>query len=110
MFCPKCRAEYRPGFSECSDCRVPLVSELKPEPETEYIHFERILATNNPGEIALIKSLLEEEKIIYLINGENAPFGMIGVGPLTLMVEKEQADFVRKLMLEAGFSPRDREG
>ena len=108
MFCPQCRSEYRPGFSQCSDCNVSLVSVLPPEPEPEYIHFEKILATNNPGEIALIKSLLEEEKIIYLINGENAPFGMIGVDPLTLMVEKEQADFVRELLREAGFSLRER--
>jgi len=28
MFCPLCRAEFRPGFTECSDCHVPLVSTL----------------------------------------------------------------------------------
>ena len=28
MFCPQCRAEYRPGFSRCSDCDVDLVEEL----------------------------------------------------------------------------------
>lgn len=28
MFCPKCRAEYRPGFSRCSDCDLNLVEEL----------------------------------------------------------------------------------
>ena len=27
MFCPRCRAEYRPGFSRCSDCDVDLVQE-----------------------------------------------------------------------------------
>ena len=25
MFCPQCKAEYRPGFSRCSDCEVDLV-------------------------------------------------------------------------------------
>jgi hypothetical protein len=30
MFCPLCRMEYRPGFTVCSDCKVPLVSELPP--------------------------------------------------------------------------------
>ena len=24
MWCPSCGAEYRPGFTECSDCYVPL--------------------------------------------------------------------------------------
>jgi hypothetical protein len=28
MFCPECRAEYRPGFKRCSDCEVDLVAEL----------------------------------------------------------------------------------
>jgi len=28
MFCPKCKAEYRPGFTRCADCDVELVWEL----------------------------------------------------------------------------------
>jgi hypothetical protein len=28
MFCPVCHAEYRPGFTRCSDCQVDLVREL----------------------------------------------------------------------------------
>ena len=28
MFCPACKAEYRLGFTECSDCGVPLVENL----------------------------------------------------------------------------------
>jgi hypothetical protein len=28
MFCPECRAEYRPGFTRCPDCDVDLVHEL----------------------------------------------------------------------------------
>src|SRR5690349_12755190 len=31
MFCPKCRAEYRTGFTRCSDCKVALVDHLAPE-------------------------------------------------------------------------------
>jgi len=26
MFCSLCKAEYRQGFTHCSDCRVPLVA------------------------------------------------------------------------------------
>ena len=32
MFCPRCRAEYRPGFHRCSDCDVELVDELPEDP------------------------------------------------------------------------------
>jgi len=28
MFCPECKAEYRQGFTRCSDCDVDLVQEL----------------------------------------------------------------------------------
>jgi len=31
-FCPVCRFEYRPGFTECGDCGVALVDELPPDP------------------------------------------------------------------------------
>ena len=31
MFCPECKAEYRPGFTFCSDCQTNLVETL-PEP------------------------------------------------------------------------------
>jgi len=29
MFCPDCEAEYRPGFTRCSDCDVALVERLE---------------------------------------------------------------------------------
>jgi len=28
MFCPQCKAEYRAGFTQCSDCAVELVGQL----------------------------------------------------------------------------------
>jgi hypothetical protein len=28
MYCPQCKAEYRPGFTRCADCDVDLVYEL----------------------------------------------------------------------------------
>ncbi len=33
MFCPQCKAEYRPGFTHCTDCDVDLVDTLLQEPE-----------------------------------------------------------------------------
>jgi hypothetical protein len=37
MICPECKAEYRPGFTRCSDCDVELVYELARDaaPEVE---------------------------------------------------------------------------
>jgi len=31
MFCPKCKVEYRSGFTRCSDCEVDLVDVLPEE-------------------------------------------------------------------------------
>lgn len=31
MYCPECKAEYRPGFTTCSDCQVALVISLPVE-------------------------------------------------------------------------------
>jgi len=34
MFCPRCKAEYRRGFTRCNECDVPLVFRL-PVPQQE---------------------------------------------------------------------------
>jgi hypothetical protein len=39
MYCPQCRAEYRDGFTECSDCRVALIDAAPAEPD--WIHTVR---------------------------------------------------------------------
>jgi hypothetical protein len=38
MYCPSCRTEYRPGFTVCADCNVPLVPELPDEDSPEAIN------------------------------------------------------------------------
>jgi hypothetical protein len=35
MVCPNCHAEYRPGFTTCSDCHIPLVDPAPPPAEAE---------------------------------------------------------------------------
>jgi hypothetical protein len=35
MYCPKCRTEYRPGFTRCSDCHADLVHDLPAEKQEE---------------------------------------------------------------------------
>lgn len=34
-WCPKCKAEYREGFTECAACHVALVAELAEVPEQQ---------------------------------------------------------------------------
>jgi hypothetical protein len=68
MFCPVCKSEYRPGFTECSDCGVPLVETLDetsaatdnaPEPKTAVLLWS---GTSVEAEGAINRAL-EEAKI-----------------------------------------------
>lgn len=104
MFCPKCKTEYREGFSVCADCKVDLVRELPPEPKPEYIEFEEIMVTYNPADVALIKSILDAEDITYYFHGENFMHVQQLVEPARLMVDKQQAGTVRELLKDLNLS------
>ena len=111
MFCPKCRAEYREGFTECSDCKVPLVSELplEPEPEEEEIvELVTVLATGSPAIIVMAKCLLDDAKIRYFAKGEGLQewfvLGRVGtgfnpiIGPVQIQVLKDDEEVARKVL------------
>ena len=104
MFCPICRSEYREGFWVCSDCGVELVQELPPEPEVEYIDYDEVLSTFNPGDIALIKSVLDGEGIIYFFQGEHFTYVRPLALPARLMVKKDQVEQVRELLKDLKLS------
>ena len=83
MFCPKCRTEYRKGFTSCADCEIPLVYELSPElsppPAPEYVDFVNLYSPQNEIELSIIKSILDSENISYFVGNDN--FGSLEVGP-----------------------------
>ena len=94
MFCPECRAEYREGFTECSDCGIPLVRELPPEPKREYVEFVTVLS-GNPAVIAMAKSILESAEIQYLTQNEGVPYPSL---PGEIQVAKYDEQEARKLL------------
>jgi len=101
VFCPKCKAEYREGFTECYDCQVPLVPELPPEQEREYIDFETVFATGNQAIIAVAKSILDYAGIQYLVLGEGlrVVYGINpAVWPYEIRVVKDDVEEARKLL------------
>jgi hypothetical protein len=74
MFCPQCKAEYRPGFTRCADCDVPLVDELPaealvaPEPaaapgDPEEDPFCSFWSGDDPRIHAELCELLDKERI-----------------------------------------------
>jgi len=118
MFCPKCRAEYTEGVAECADCNIPLVTELPPEPEPEQMDFEEVLATFNPADIAIIRSLLDGEEVLYFFHGEHFSRWRPLVEPARLMVAKGQVQKAKEILKDldltymgiSAFMPPRKEG
>ncbi len=103
MYCPKCRAEFREGISKCSDCGVPLVDTLPPkgpEPVPEYVDFEEVTTSYDPGDIALIKTILDENDIPFFVQDENFGSTVGGSLPARILVAKDCAGLARDLLAD----------
>jgi uncharacterized membrane protein YvbJ len=101
MFCPKCGKEYEEDIYICSECGVSLVPELLSDPTNESLEsakFEEILFTPNAGEMAVIKSLLDNEDIVYFFRGEFFNSVHPLVQPARLMVSTDQAEEVKEIL------------
>jgi hypothetical protein len=98
MFCPKCRAEYREGFTVCADCEIDLVDVLPEVEKPEFIDFKEVLTTYNPRDVAFIKSLLESEGIQYFFKGENFMYVRPLADPVRLMIRADQVEEAVELL------------
>jgi hypothetical protein len=106
MFCPKCRAEYEEGFTSCNDCHTPLVPELEPVPDDRpgFTEYEEVISTFNPFDIAMIKSLLDGEDILYFFQGEQFSYVRPLADPVRLMVAKEDVEAAREILKDLAIS------
>jgi hypothetical protein len=107
LFCPSCKAEYRPGFTECADCSVPLVYELPPEPpqvprEDRDADLVAVYSTYNPTDVMMIKSLLDAEEIVYNFQGELFEGSGVFIAPAMLFVTKADAQKVMEILRDHG--------
>ncbi|MDP4182636.1 MAG: DUF2007 domain-containing protein [Bacillota bacterium] len=114
MFCPKCKAEYREGFTRCSSCDIELVNEIhekhekkhmKDETEIEYIEYDLVMTTFSAMDISLIKSILEDNNIAYFIQGESN-VNMVGGLPARVLVKREHAEKAGEILKDCSFSYR----
>jgi len=86
MYCPQCLTEYREGFLECADCRVPLVMGLPPEGSRQHeIDIVTVLETGDSFALGLAKASLEEAGIEYLVSSDeparDGSRGIFGLAP-----------------------------
>jgi hypothetical protein len=77
LYCPNCHAEFRPGFTVCSDCDVALVEALdgaatEMEEEGLSTGLEPFHETHSSDELAAILESLEENEIPYVVQAGTA--------------------------------------
>ncbi len=108
-WCPKCKAEYREGFTECMECKVPLIDK-KPEEEEVILSdiMERptkIYTAINRLEAEAVKDMLRENGIavidrpasfgqVQAYSGADSRFGV------ELFVDKKLASQAKELISE----------
>lgn len=109
MICPLCGSEYRPGVSECADCRVPLVDRIaRPEPEpARALDLVTVLETGDARLALAARGLLTDAGIPFLARNEQLQdlFGLGRLvpcnpvsGPVTFQVAAEQAEAARRAL------------
>ncbi len=100
MFCPKCRTEYRPGFTQCADCHVPLVPELPPSQHA--YSGVCVFETADSFAIGLAKATMEDSQIPFFLEGDVTE-ARISLGPVQqplccVFVPEEFAEEARDLL------------
>jgi hypothetical protein len=71
-WCPKCKTEYREGFTVCSDCGSPLVEAMKEDRPEDCID-EKTDSLNEPARLMQVGNEYEADNIIALLAGEGIP-------------------------------------
>lgn len=108
MICPECGSEYRPGYTQCADCAVPLV---EPEPEEggePDVELVKIFSATNAAVLPLVESVLIDAEIEFMTKGEALQdlfaLGRLGlgsnnaIGPAEIWVRKDDEAEARSLI------------
>jgi len=103
MFCPKCKAEYRFGFTHCADCDVDLVESLDAPgnraPGDELSAPVLLWSGFHTGTLEEIRAALDEAEIAY--NDEPLEARLLYASmrhPLEIYVQKADFDAAKKLI------------
>ena len=101
-FCPKCQYEYHASAKACPECKEDLLDQLEEMPSAE--DFAEVYMVSNRMEADVVRSILEENGIDYLIRD----LRMFPVLPdfgrrarLRIAVPKAQEAQTRKALEEA---------
>ena|SRR3989442_7191458 len=110
MFCPECKAEYRPGFTRCNDCQVELVEVLEEShrvksgevPDAEDSDYVVIATARGPLEDSQICSFLEANGIPAQVRTDSLrKTHSIGIWATQILVPRAFAFAARALLAKA---------
>jgi hypothetical protein len=111
-FCPKCKVEYRVGFTRCSDCDVELVERLpSPDENTEWVEAG---ALPDPEFGGVVKEMMADAGIPCAFHGEVGEGIMESIqGPgqeVHVLVPRANLEAAKEILdayFESGFSSED---
>jgi hypothetical protein len=103
MFCPECRAEYRPGVTRCADCGIALVAALATE-DHEAPELVPVFELHDPADLLAVESALDGAGIPFELEDESAVPGasLAGLDPVgrvaVVLVPRARAEEARQLL------------
>lgn len=112
MFCPKCGCEYREGFEQCADCKVPLVEKPPiPKAQTEET-IQDTLVTVASFDLALdaerAKSILDSFEVSSFVFDSSViclnQTLTWAAGGVRLKVPSREANRAREILKDSGFT------
>ena len=105
IICPNCDSELElseneriKGKTHCPECESVIDFTISPPKILENKNYIEILSSLNQGDIALIKSILEDGKIDYYTFGENFLSVRPILEPVKIFVNLNQFDEVQELL------------
>ena len=105
MWCPQCGAEYREGFSECSDCGVALVADAPAEPEPRTPREPGRPLDPGDDSVELLRvNAVEAELIAAQLRGAGIHAGVIAVGTAGELVAIQHSEGSRVMVRRGDFA------
>jgi hypothetical protein len=116
MWCPRCRTEYRQGYTTCADCGAELVEELPPVGPTDADgHYQgRIVELERrPSrfEAETVAARLRAEGVRVMLPGDDAEgvYGSVGsVHGYRIMVAEDDLAAAQEILAVDPLTPQDR--
>lgn len=101
-WCPKCRTEYRNGFSVCSNCGSQLTENLPPTEESKSADLVTVAIVYGQAEAEIVKAKLESKNIPVHLKREAIQivygFKLDGLGEVEVQVPQPLVKQARKVL------------